>query len=216
MAVNFYIDGFNLYYGSLKKYPRLKWLDISQMCCRLLPGREINKIRYFTARVSSLPHDPQASDRQDIYLRALRTIPNLTIHFGKFVTRKARMPRYPIRCLRGQHSPEMVDVVRTEEKRSDVNLATCLLVDCFEGDFEEAAIVSNDSDLTLAVKMVVEKYGKPVAMVNPHPRESISREMVDATTSQIMEINRRVLAKSQFPNVMSDAAGEFRRPTKWR
>jgi hypothetical protein len=37
----------------------------------------------------------------------------------------------------------------TEEKGTDVNLATYLLVDGYEGDYEQALVMSNDADLAL-------------------------------------------------------------------
>ena len=215
MATNVYIDGFNLYYGSLKGYPSLKWLNLLEMCRRLLPAREINKVRYFTALVEPRPHNPDELYRQNVYLRALRTIPNLTIHLGRFVTRPARLPRDPLTYLPEQDGPERLAVLKTEEKRTDVNLATYLLVDCFDDDFDEAVIVSNDSDLTLPAEMVVGKFGKPVGMVNPHPRNKLSSELRGATTFQIGSINRSVLARSQFPEVLSDDEGEFHRPRRW-
>lgn len=215
MATNIYIDGFNLYYGSLKGHPSLKWLNVLEMSRQLLPDREINRIRYFTALVVPRPHNPDELYRQNVYLRALRTIPNLTIHLGRFVTRPARLPRDPLTYLPEQDGPETLAVLKTEEKRTDVNLATHLLVDCFDGDFDEAVIVSNDSDLTLPVEVVVGKFGKPVGMINPHPRRKLSSALRKATTSQIREINKSVLARSQFPDVLSDARGEFHRPPRW-
>lgn len=217
MNTNVYIDGLNLYYGSLRQYPQFKWLDVAEMCRRLLPTRNINKIRYFTSRVVPLPHDQQAPARQDIYLRALRTIPNITINFGRFATRPTQMPLDPVTYTQSQpNRPQMASVLRTEEKRSDVNLATLLLVDCFEGDFDEAVIVSNDSDLTLPVEMVNVKYGKPIGMINPHPKGQISVELVRATTFQIRSINKKVLVNSQFPTTLQDARGTFKRPSKWQ
>ena len=210
MATNIYIDGFNLYYGSLKGRPNLKWLNPAEMCRLLLPNREIHRVRYFTSRISPLPHDPQAAYRQNAYLRALRTIPNLTIHLGEFVSRRTVLP------LADEDPPRTVAVIKIEEKRTDVNIATHLLVDCFEDDFDEAVIVSNDSDLTLPVEVVVGKFGKPVGMVNPHPRNRLSSALRSATTFQIRAINRSVLARSQFPEVLSDDRGEFRRPSRWR
>lgn len=65
MATNIYIDSFNLYYGSLRG-TSLKWLNLGEMCRRLLPHRDINRIRFFTAHVNALPHDKQAPARQDI------------------------------------------------------------------------------------------------------------------------------------------------------
>lgn len=57
MKVNVYVDGFNLYYGSVKGTPH-KWLDFSAPCRLMLPRDHINRIRYFTAKVKPLPNDP--------------------------------------------------------------------------------------------------------------------------------------------------------------
>ena len=85
-----YIDGFNLYYGAARGTP-YKWLDLSRLYQIMLPGDLIPEIKYFTARVSSRPYDPDAPTRQQIYLRALRPIPNLSIHYGHFLTHSCRM-----------------------------------------------------------------------------------------------------------------------------
>ena len=153
MSVNAYIDGFNLYYGALRGTP-YKWLNLYEMCRRPLPDRHINRVRYFTARVASYPHDLRAPDRQDNYLRALDTIPNLTIHYGRFSHHPTAAPIYPLVYTNPDEPPERVRILKTEEKRSDVNLATMLLIDCFDDDFDEAVVISNDSDLTLPIEYV--------------------------------------------------------------
>ncbi len=73
-----YVDGFNLYYGALKGTP-YKWLNLHQLCRLLLPQNQLVQIKYFTARVSARPHDPDQPTRQQTYLRALQTLPNLQI-----------------------------------------------------------------------------------------------------------------------------------------
>ena len=216
MGANIYVDGLNLYNGSLRRYPQLKWLDIARMCRTLLPGKEINRIRYFSAPVNGLPHDPRAPVRQSTYFRALLTTPNLSIHLGRFATRRSTMPSYPLTYLEGKNTPEVVPVIRFEEKRTDVNLATHLLVDCFDDDFDEAVIISNDSDLTLPIEVAINKFGKPVGMINPHPARRLSSELAKATTYQIRSINRSVLARSQFPTILTDGKGQFHRPNRWR
>jgi hypothetical protein len=79
VLVNVYVDGFNLYYGCLKGSP-YKWLDLDALSRTLLPGDDIHRIRYFTARVSARPDNPACNRRQAVYLRALRTIPHLVRH----------------------------------------------------------------------------------------------------------------------------------------
>ena len=67
-----YVDGFNLYYGCLKR-SRWKWLDLVALFERVLqPHHEIAAVKYFTARVSGTPGDPSTPQRQDVYLRALK------------------------------------------------------------------------------------------------------------------------------------------------
>ena len=119
MKANIYVDGFNLYYGAVKGTPH-RWLNIAAMCALLLPHDQINQIKYFTALVSAHPNDPDQPARQKIYLRALSTIPNLTIILGHFLVHEAMMPVAP-------PAKGYVRVIKTEEKGSDVNLATHLL-----------------------------------------------------------------------------------------
>ncbi len=47
-----YVDGFNLYYGAVKDTP-YKWLDLGKMCKFLLPPNDIQRLKYFTARVTA-------------------------------------------------------------------------------------------------------------------------------------------------------------------
>ena len=86
MLANIYVDAFNLYYGAVKGTP-YKWLDIAAMCRMLLPRDQIHSIKYFTALVDPRSNDPDQPARQRMYLRALRTIPNLELIFGTFLTR---------------------------------------------------------------------------------------------------------------------------------
>src|ERR1051326_3162947 len=109
-----YIDGFNLYYGAVKGSP-YRWLDLGALCHRMLPGDQILAIKYFTAIVSARPYDPQQPVRQQVYLRALRTVPLLEVVFGHFLTHSCRM------VLTGVSPPQKVWVDKTEEKGSDVN-----------------------------------------------------------------------------------------------
>jgi hypothetical protein len=91
-TANVYIDGFNLFSRCLKGTP-YKWLDVAILAAHLLPkGTIVNRIRYFTARVGARPNNPDAPTNQEIHLRALRTIPILTIGFGHFLTNTVDMP----------------------------------------------------------------------------------------------------------------------------
>ncbi len=78
LKTNVYVDAFNLYYGCLRKTP-YRWLNPAELCARIIPRNEIHRIRYFTALVTPRPSDPQQRNRQEMYIRALRTLPNLSV-----------------------------------------------------------------------------------------------------------------------------------------
>lgn len=139
MKANIYVDGFNLYYGCIRNTP-YHWLDIAKMCQLLLPGDQIQSIKYFTAMVTPRPNDPEKRIRQERYLRALKTIPNLKVITGRFLSHTVTMRLAPPK-------EGFAEVIKTEEKGSDVNIATHLLIDGFRDKFELAVIISNDSDL---------------------------------------------------------------------
>ena len=66
--------------------------------------------------------------------------------------------------------PSYVLVRDSEEKGSDVNLATRLLVDGFNGEYEQAVVVSNDADFAAAMRYVRDDLGLRVTLVNPDPK----------------------------------------------
>lgn len=105
-----------------------------------------------------------------------------------------------------------VRVVKTEEKGSDVNLATLLLIDAFDNDFEAAAIITNDSDLTLPIRLVRAKFGADVGVLNPHPNTSHALRLV---ASFYRPIRAGALAQSQFPPTLTDAHGTITKPASW-
>jgi len=207
MPTKIYIDGFNLYYGAVRG-TRYKWLDIGQLCRKLVPGDQIRRIRYFTAIVAALPHDPSVPQRQALYLRALRTIPNLEIHLGQFRSHRVRMPLADPPAV----GPRVADVVKTEEKGSDVNLATFLLLDAFEKDCDVAIVISNDADLRFPIELARHRLGLKVGIVNPHPPKHRSRVLGGDFFKQLRP---SALAACQFPTEMRDEAGVFRKPADW-
>ncbi len=157
--VNVYIDGFNLYYGALKGSP-YKWLDLAALCHRMLPNDTVQTIEYFTANVSARLYDLGLPVRQQMYLRALKTIGNLRISYGHFLTHTCRM------VLTGSNPPQKVWVDKTEEKGSDVNIASHLLRDGYNRVFELAVVVTNDSDLCEPVRIVRHELNFPVGILN--------------------------------------------------
>lgn len=206
-----YVDGFNLYRRALAAGPH-RWLDLQALAEKLLHDHEIVMIRNFTALLKPQQHDPQAPQRQQIYLRALRTNPRIHVHLGHFRNDLRDMPVHPLRYDQ-QGRPVTVRVRKTEEKGSDVNLATHLLLDAFRGVADTYVVVSNDSDLAEPMRVVREELGFTVGLVTPAGQPS---KALLATNPQIIrQIRAGALAASQLPPQLSDENGSFRRPKEW-
>ena len=120
LSASVYIDGFNLYYGCLRGGPN-KWLDLAKWCRFVIQEYSVTHIRYFTAVVLPRANDPLIQQRQLTYLRALRTIPNLSIHEGFFKQTQQRVRLVnPIPCVASVPCiGQTVLAHKTEEKGSD-------------------------------------------------------------------------------------------------
>lgn len=207
-----YVDGFNLYYGCLKDTD-YRWLDLAKLCSHTLNDRhDVVGLKYFTAKMQARAGNPDQGARQRVYLRALSTIPNLSIHYGTFITRPAwrRLERPPRRG-----SP-MRKVLITEEKGSDVNLASHMLIDGFRARYDVAVVISNDSDLKEPVRFVREDLNAPVGVLNPHKRRSWALSPPNLPARSFYKpIRRGALERSQFPPTLRDAHGTIRKPEGW-
>ena len=201
-----YVDGFNFYYGACRAN-RVRWVDLHTLVQRLLPGHQIVAIRYFSAEIKSDPRDPDKLNRQRLYFRALRTLPNLDIQLGSFLESVKRMVCFPVTT-----PPRMVEVLRMEEKGSDVNLATALLLDAFDRRMECAVLVSNDSDLLTPILTVRQRFRLKVGILNPQKRPSV---VLSRNVDFYKQVRRGVLLASQFPVTLTDANGPFHKPAAW-
>ena len=208
---NVYIDGFNLYFGALQGTP-YKWLNPMLLAQGLLRDTEIGRIRYFTARVGNRAARPGSPIRQDAYLRALGTLPEVEIEYGLFRERPAYLPL--------ADGSGMARILRTEEKGSDVNLATHLLLDAFTRDCDVALVVSNDSDLILPLKRARELglvigVAAPVFNSGRHPQRALVAEA--DFTAHIARNRTKLLRESQFPRLILDDSGTeiVRKPPEW-
>jgi len=207
MRVSIYIDGFNLYYRALKGTTH-KWLDPIALARKLLHEDDrIVRARYFTARVSPRAGNPGAPRRQQMYLNALSTLPELKIHYGRFLTKTKFRP------IVGRDG-EYAEIHDTEEKGSDVNLAAFLLHDGWQDQYDVALVLSQDSDLCEPMRMVKNDLGKPVGLIwldNSNP----GRRMRNAA-SFVRHATSARLAAAQFPDTLMGKSGHLvRKPMEW-
>jgi len=202
-----YIDGLNFYYGCVKGTP-YKWLDFKKLVQRLTRGNnQIVKTKYFAAPILG---DVLGHNRQMAYWRALKAqIPELSICEGRFkpVTHPARLANQP--------SKEVL-VRRHQEKRTDVNIAVHLLDDAWTDSYECAIVISNDSDLEGALRMLKSRYPqKRVTAIPPiiASGKRISRDLTQHADS-VIKITEADLAASQLPDNIPGT--NIKKPKEWQ
>ncbi|WP_245741542.1 PIN domain-containing protein [Herbiconiux ginsengi] len=190
-----YVDGFNLYYGARGVCGRStagwRWLDLRALALRLIAshsgwiGPFETRVVYCTARISGAGNASGQQD-QDVYLRALRAAGSVDeIALGNCVSRVSTAPLatadargrpvishpcWPLMVQDGAGAPRpdarfMASVARREEKGSDVNVASHLLIDILERRVDAAIVVSNDSDLEFPIREARKRV--PTGLVNP-------------------------------------------------
>jgi len=196
-----YIDGFNLYFGLKEKgWKRYYWLNLVILSKKLLkPGQALQRVKYFTSRVS-LP--PDKASRQNEFIEALETLPELMIYYGKYQTND-------VRCSKCGHV-----MLKPSEKMTDVNIAVEMLADAFLDSFDVAILISADSDLTGTIKHIKKMFPqKQVILAFPPSRFSYElQKTADAT----FIIGRKKLAESVFPDQVNKKDGHvLKRPLRW-
>ena len=209
-----YVDGFNLYYGALKDTP-LRWLNPLALATKVFPAFDCVGCKYFSAPVSAKAGSSEQALRQSVYWRALRTIPSLEIIEGHFKVRRtwARSANPP---------PDMVEIIRAEEKGSDVNLASHLLVDAMAGSCDVALVISGDSDLVTPIGMITSKFSRLVGIINPQRLSGPGRRRLRGS-SQLKQVASYYrggltwsqLERSQLAAVLTDSRGDFGIPSEW-
>lgn len=194
-----YIDGFNLYFGLKAGYPRFKWLNTESLAKMFLKhGQTLSGVKYFTSRVSN---NPDKEKRQNIYLEALESTATEII-YGHY-------QNHMVKCKRcGSAWPS------ANEKMTDVNIATRMIVDAINNIYDVAILVSGDSDLVPPILAIKEHFpNKKVIVAFPPKRHNINIKL-HAHGSFV--IGRKLLKDCQFPEKVVKPNGFIlNKPTEW-
>jgi len=169
-----YIDAFNLYFGALKP-ANCKWLNLEIWLDAQFPRNQIISIKYFTARVKPFEGDSSSCVRQEAYLDALSTLSRVEIIEGHYLVNQttAMLATPPPNGV-----SRYVQIIKSEEKQSDVNIASHLLLDACRGNCKAAIVVSGDGDLSTPIRMATQEFQMPVIVLNPQSRSSYHLEQV--------------------------------------
>jgi uncharacterized LabA/DUF88 family protein len=195
-----YVDGFNLYFGMLAAgFEQYKWLDLTVLSLNILKStQELVGIKYFTSRVSN---NPDKQKRQNTYLEALES-KDIMIFYGHFQSAN-------IECKRCGNNWKTYN-----EKMTDVNIASQMLIDAFQDKFDMAMLISGDSDLVPPIKAIHLLFKeKRVFIAFPPKRHNASLTL---NSKGFLIIGRKKLYASQFPPEVRKKDGYvLKKPVEW-
>lgn len=188
-------------------------------------GINVTAVKYYIAPVSG-KNDPDAPRRQQRLFSAMKTIPEISIYKGRFLfgekwaglvqPPEARPVDY---SWAGPPHPKVVKIKKTEEKGSDVNLASHLIRDAFTDAFDIAYIITNDTDFEEAIRIVTEEVKKEVCIVAPHHQRGnvpVPAPSLEAVATSKHYIDDAELAKSQFPDIVQRVGKrDIHKPETW-
>ncbi|NTW84346.1 MAG: NYN domain-containing protein [Chlorobiaceae bacterium] len=199
--VQVYIDGFNLYFGMLEAgYDHCKWLNLNLLAKNLLkPNQELVCVKYFTSRVSD---NPDKQKRQTTYIEALES-EGVHILYGQY-------QRNTIECKRCGNIWASYN-----EKMTDVNIATQLLIGAYQDLYDMAMLISGDSDLVPPIRHVHALFPlKRVFVAFPPKRHNQS---VALAAKGSLTIGRKKLVESQFSETVIKRDGFIlKKPADWQ
>lgn len=195
-----YVDGFNLYFGLKESgFEMYKWLDLMLLSKNLLkPHQELVELKYFTSRVSN---NPDKQKRQSTYLEALAST-GVNIYYGHYQSNT-------IECKRCGNIWATYN-----EKMTDVNIATHMLIDAYKDKYDMAMLISGDSDLVPPIKEIHNLFkNKRVFVTFPPKRHNAS---VSLAAKGSMVIGRKKLLDSQLPKEVKKKDGfVLKKPLDW-
>ncbi len=195
-----YIDGFNLYFGMLDAgFDYCKWLNLLLLSNNLLQSnQELIEVKYFTSRVSN---DPEKQKRQNTYIESLESV-GVKIYFGNYQSDT-------IECKRCNNIWP-----KYNEKMTDVNIATQILIDAYQDKYDMAMLISGDSDLVPPMKAVHEIFkNKRVFVAFPPKRHNQSVSLIARGS---LTIGRKKLVESQFEEKVTKKDGYvLLKPSTW-
>lgn len=201
--VEVYIDGYSLYHAidELDK-SHLKWIDLWKLSACFVPSRThtLSSVYYFSAIAE---WRRSSATRHRIYINALEA-KKVQITLGKFHERE-------VLCHRCGNSWKS-----HKEKRTDVNIAAALMAGALRNRYDEAFLITQDTDFSTVVDAIVTSGQKSIKLILP-PRATHTQSLVNAASSRVT-ITENHLEQCQLDNVITDPKTGLliKRPQQWK
>lgn len=189
-----FVDGFNLYHAIDALGQRhLKWVDLRSLArwFALPPEYSLDRVLYFTAYATWLK---PAWARHRAYTDAL-TACDVEVVLSKFKKKERRCPACSNR-YQGH-----------EEKETDVSIGAHLVDLAYQDEYDRALLISGDSDICPAVRLVRERFPTKEIKVLTPPGRRTTKGLADATGMAATLVKQVHVERSLLPKTVCDSTG---------
>jgi uncharacterized LabA/DUF88 family protein len=191
-----YVDGFSFYHGITKNTP-YRWCNIFNLISTIFPEYYVKKVYLFAGKSRGVIGNPRAPMRQEIYFRALNSIPEIEVRKSNYARQERCLPLKNSR----NSDDQKVHVKYYQEKQVDVNLAITMVTDGLLNQFHTCAIVTNDTDFVGPIEVVRQVAEKEVYLVPTvkigHRR--MAKDLAQATDHHVRFFKEEHLKSSLLP-----------------
>lgn len=188
------IDGFNLYHAIASlQHPELKWVNLRTLSSIFVntSTEQLTNVFYFSAYADHA--STRVVQAQKAYIKALEIAGVFPI-LGYFKKKDRKCPN----CNHKWASHE--------EKETDVNIASHLIDFAYQNAFDRALVISNDSDLSPAIRLIRKRFPeKRITTIAP-PNYYHSNELIQASSDKA-RIRPEHLEQALFPALVKDLSG---------
>jgi uncharacterized LabA/DUF88 family protein len=210
LRVTFLVDGFNLYHSLRAAQDKTgkccKWLNIRALCESYLKffGRDavLEEIYYFSAYASHLsPRNPDVVTRHQILVRALEST-GIRVEMAQF-------KRKNVHCTLCNG-----DMVRYEEKETDVAIAVRLVELVVTDKCDVAIVVTGDTDIVPGIRTAKRLAStKRLCVIAPYRRANAELKQI---ADQYFKLKAESYGPFLFPNEIELTNGQkLAKPTTW-
>lgn len=191
------------------------WLNIENFAKNISPSHSVLvSTKYFTSRLKGFSTDPEKLRRQSQFLRAVKTLhPNVVTIEGNYQSFQSHC-KHCDNFINCSHCGE--PHVKPNEKKTDVNIATSMLVDAFEDRCDIQILVSGDSDYEFTLQELRRLFPQKEIIIAFPPKRRNNKLVGEDKCTSFFDIPEEAFIYSQFPDrILIDGKKPIERPDNW-
>ena len=208
--VIFYFDGFNFYNGlrdasiANPVWKNYYWINFIDFCDQFIfEGSQLKAVKYFT----SPPMNPHKRSKQAALFSA-----NRILNPDKFIV------------INGQYQNKMItcggickkEFSHLEEKRTDVNIAIHMLMDCMNNEVDTLVLVSADSDQIPTIQAIKTQFPRKNLKVYFPPKRKSADILQHSKPVVFLGTHEEKFKKAMMPSVVDIGGGKtYTKPLDW-